>query len=110
MTDLYVCPTTGETESLTLGGFDVCCNHPKCPGNRTTRPAQEDGEMDAFARNVYDGDYIQCLNLYEDVETGELIATLTEESYEIRLTPAGVRDLRIALQAYERKLKNAGKA
>jgi hypothetical protein len=31
--DLYICPTTGETESRTLSGFDVCCDHPRCPGN-----------------------------------------------------------------------------
>ena len=32
-TDLYVCLSSGETESLNHGGFDVCCGHPRCPGN-----------------------------------------------------------------------------
>lgn len=32
--DLFICPTTGEAESRTVGGFDVCCDHPRCPGNR----------------------------------------------------------------------------
>jgi hypothetical protein len=36
--DLYVCPTTGETESRTLGGFDVCCADPTCPGAREVPP------------------------------------------------------------------------
>lgn len=61
--------------------------------------------MTAFARNIYDADYVQCLNLYEDEGTGELIATLVEDSDSIRLTPQGVTELRKALQAYERKLK-----
>lgn len=34
--DLYICPTSGETESRTLGGFDVCCDHPRCPSNLYT--------------------------------------------------------------------------
>lgn len=44
--DLYICPSSGETESLNHGGFDTCCDHPRCPGNtavgerpsRTFRP------------------------------------------------------------------------
>lgn len=31
----YVCPTTGETECIRCGGFDNCCEHPRCPGNRS---------------------------------------------------------------------------
>lgn len=26
--DLYFCPTSGEVESLTHGGFDTCCDRP----------------------------------------------------------------------------------
>jgi hypothetical protein len=33
----YRCPSSGELESLTDGGFDVCCDHPRCPGNRDQR-------------------------------------------------------------------------
>lgn len=65
--------------------------------------------MPAFSQNVYDKDFIQCLNLYEDETTGELIATLIEDADHIRLSPQNVRDLRVALQAYERKLKREGR-
>jgi hypothetical protein len=39
--DTYVCPTTGETESRTMGGFDVCCDHPECPGSTRPIPPEE---------------------------------------------------------------------
>jgi len=32
----YVCPTSGERECPIHGGFDVCCDHPQCPGARQT--------------------------------------------------------------------------
>lgn len=28
MSDLYFCPTAGEVESASHGGFDVCCSRP----------------------------------------------------------------------------------
>lgn len=31
---VYVCPQTGETECPAHGGFNNCCAHPRCPGNR----------------------------------------------------------------------------
>ncbi len=29
----YTCPGTGSSECTVHGGFDVCCDHPECPGN-----------------------------------------------------------------------------
>ena len=42
MPDLYICPTSGETESRSLGGFDICCDHPRCPGNTTSHHPRND--------------------------------------------------------------------
>jgi len=33
---LYICPTSKEWECPTHGGFDVCCDHPDCPGGSSS--------------------------------------------------------------------------
>lgn len=35
----YICPTSGESECTVHGGFDNCCDHPDCPGNREGKQA-----------------------------------------------------------------------
>lgn len=34
---VYMCPTSGEFECPLHGGFDVCCDHPNCPGTAIGR-------------------------------------------------------------------------
>lgn len=45
MNDLYFCPTSGEVESATDGGFDTCCAHPELhlpmPDTEATRAVSE---------------------------------------------------------------------
>ena len=35
MKSVYWCPTSGEWEHSTRGGFDICCSSPQCPSNQT---------------------------------------------------------------------------
>lgn len=61
---MYVCPTSGETECLTHGGFDNCCGHPQCPGNVKAQAERAPGEIDWDYLNQKDCTYKRC-SLFE---------------------------------------------
>lgn len=45
----YRCPTSGEVESLTEGGFDICCDDPACPAYGKTRTTSTEAQSDDSA-------------------------------------------------------------
>lgn len=83
--DLYVCPTTGETESRTMGGFDVCCDHPDC--SATEGPATV--TLTDEERQSLPGAYSHPTFLYAAVErivAARVVEALTADNAGWRAT------------------------